>query len=304
MRLRFVFSELGNSLRRNSLMMVAVVVITAFAMLVLGAALLVRTQVGLTKHSYYQKLQVSVFLCPPDSPHPQCPSQASESQVSAVEDQLNSLRPTVSSVEFVDQEQAWSIYKDLFKNSPDLIAYADPKSLPESFVVKLSDPKKFDVVSTAVSSMPGVDVVQNQDEFLKKLFGMMNSLRLIALVACVVLVVVSAVLIGVGVQMAAASRRRETSIMRLVGASNTYIQLPFLLEGVLAGVLGAVIGFGAIAALRVVIIDHLLKPILGVLGGRLVGWSEVMSTLPWLVGLSAVVAALASFVTLQRYVRV
>jgi hypothetical protein len=65
-----------------------------------------------------------------------------------------------------------------------------------------------------------------------------------------------------------------------------------------------VIGFGAIAALRVVIIDHLLKPILGVLGGRLVGWSEVMSTLPWLVGLSAVVAALASFVTLQRYVRV
>lgn len=304
MRLRFVFSELANSLRRNSLMMFAVVIITAFAMLVLGAGLLVKTQVGLTKHSYYQKLSVSVYLCQANSPHPQCPTAATDSQISDVEAALNQMRPTVTSVEFIDHDKAWSIYKDLFKNSPDLINYADPKSLPESFVVKLDDPKKFNVVSTRVSSMPGVDIVQNEDFFLKKLFNIMNAFRLGALVVCGILIVAAGVLIGVAVQIAAVSRRRETGIMRLVGASNTYIQLPFLLEGVLAGVIGSLFGFGAIVGAKYVFIDHLLKPILGVLGGRLIGWSEVLATLPWLVGLSAVVAAVASFVTLQRYLRV
>ena len=304
MRLRFVFGELANSLRRNSLMMFAVVVITAFSMLILSAALLVRSQVSITKHSFYQKLQVSVWLCPENSPHPQCPTQANSVQTEAIQQQLNSLRPLVTNVEFIDQDHAWSIFKDLFANQPDLINNTDPKALPESFVVKLSDPKKFDVVSTAVAGMPGVDVVQNQDDFLKKLFGIMNAVRFTALAATGVLILAAGVLIGVAVQVAAASRRRETGIMRLVGASRLYIQLPFLLEGVLASLIGAMLGFGGVAAIKHFLVDGRLKAVLPVLGGRLIGWSDVYSTLPWLIGLSVVVAAFASFVTLIRYTRV
>jgi cell division transport system permease protein len=304
MRLRFVFSELSNSLRRNSLMMFAVVVITAFSMLILSAALLVRSQVNITKHSFYQKLQVSVWLCPENSPHPQCPTQANDVQIQAIQSQLNSLRPLVTNVDFVDQDQAWSIFKDLFANQPDLINNTDPKALPESFVVKLSDPKKFDVISTAVKGMPGVDIVQNQDDFLHKLFGIMNAVRFTALAATGVLIVAAGVLIGVAVQVAAASRRRETGIMRLVGASRLYIQLPFLLEGVLAALIGALIGFAGVAAIKHFLVDGKLKAIVPVLGGRLIGWAEVYATLPWLIGLSVVVAALASFVTLRRYLTV
>ena len=304
MRLRFVFSELAIGLRRNALMMFAVVVITAFAMLVLCIGLLVRTQVGLTKHSYYQKLAVSVFLCPQDSPHAQCPTKATEAQIGDVGAALNGMRPLVTSVEFVNQDKAWAIYKDLFKNTPDLVNNTDPSALPESYVVKLSDPKKFDVVSTRVASMPGVDVVQNEDEFLNKLFSMMHAIQIVALAFCGLLVLAAAVLIGVGVQVAAQSRRREIGIMRLVGASNTYIQLPFLIEGVLAGVVGALFGFGIAAAIKHFLFDQMLKPLFGVLGGRLIAWPEVFATLPWLIGLSAVVAAIASFVTLQRYTRV
>lgn len=304
MRLRFVFGELANSLRRNSLMMFAVVIITAFSMLILSAALLVRSQVSITKHSFYQKLQVSVWLCPENSPHPQCPTQANNVQIDAIQQQLNNLRPLVTNVEFIDQDRAWSIFKDLFANQPDLVNNTDPKALPESFVVKLSDPKKFDVVSTAVSGMPGVDIVQNQDDFLKKLFGIMNAVRFTALAATGVLIIAAGVLIGVAVQVAAASRRRETGIMRLVGASRLYIQLPFLLEGVLASLIGAMLGFGGVAAIKHFLVDGRLKAVLPVLGGRLIGWSDVYATLPWLIGLSVIVAAFASFVTLIRYMRV
>ena len=272
--------------------------------LILSAALLVRSQVSITKHSFYQKLQVSVWLCPENSPHPQCPTQANSVQTEAIQQQLNSLRPLVTNVEFIDQDHAWSIFKDLFANQPDLINNTDPKALPESFVVKLSDPKKFDVVSTAVAGMPGVDVVQNQDDFLKKLFGIMNAVRFTALAATGVLILAAGVLIGVAVQVAAASRRRETGIMRLVGASRLYIQLPFLLEGVLASLIGAMLGFGGVAAIKHFLVDGRLKAVLPVLGGRLIGWSDVYSTLPWLIGLSVVVAAFASFVTLIRYTRV
>ena len=151
---------------------------------------------------------------------------------------------------------------------------------------------------------PGVDVVQNANTFVKKLFGIMNSMRFAALVACGVSIIAAGVLIGVAVQVAAVSRRRETGIMRLVGASSLYIQLPFLLEGVLAGVIGALFGFGGIALVKTFIIDSQLKPLLPVLGGRVVEWSDVFATIPWLLGISVLVSAVASFVTLRKYMRV
>jgi cell division transport system permease protein len=247
---------------------------------------------------------VSVFLCPAGSPHPNCPTKANDAQINDVQTALNNLRPLVTSVEFIDQQRAWQIFQDEFKDAPDLVKNTDPSALPESFVVKLSDPKRFDAVSSAVSSMPGVDVVQNEDDFLKKLFGVMNAVRNGVIIGCGVLIVAAGVLIGVAVQVAAVSRRRETGIMRLVGASSLYIQLPFLLEGVLAGVIGALFGFGGVALAKHFLVDSRLKPVLPVLGGRLIGWSDVIGTLPWLIALSAIVAALASFLTLRKYLRV
>ena len=304
MRLRFVFSELAIGLRRNLLMMFAVVVIAAFSMMFLGASLLMRSQVGITKASYFGKLQVSVYLCPQGSPHPNCPTQANDAQIDAIQTTLENLRPLVTSVQFVDQAQAWQIFQQEFKDAPDLVKNTDPTALPESFVVKLSDPKRFDAVNSAVASMPGVDIVQNANTFVKKLFGILNSIRIGALIACGVAIVAAGVLIGVAVQVAATSRRRETGIMRLVGASSLYIQLPFLLEGVLAGLVGAVLGFGAIALVKTFIVDGQLRPLLPVLGGRVVEWSNVFGTIPWLLGVSVVVSAVASFVTLRMYMRV
>jgi len=209
MRLRFVFSELVIGLRRNLLMMFAVVIITAFSMLFLGIGLLSRSQVNITKAAYFQRLQVSVFLCPAGRNHSNCPTAANAAQIDAIDKTLNSLRPLVTSVQFIDQQQAWQIFQQEFKDAQDLVKSTDPSVLPESFVVKLSDPSKFNVVNSAVGSMPGVDLVQDSDQVVKKLLSMMDSLRNGALALCLVAILVSAILIGVAVQVAVAPRLQQ-----------------------------------------------------------------------------------------------
>jgi cell division transport system permease protein len=302
MRLRFVLSELAIGLRKNVLMMFAVVIITAFSMLFLGVGLLVQKQVALMQHYWYNQLQVSVYLCPSHSNNPNCPIPATEQQVSDVEASLNNLRPLVTSVSFVDQTQAYALFKQEFKDAPELVKNTTPDALPESFVVKLQDPKKFDVVSTALAGKPGVDTVQDEHAFLNQLFSMMRQARNIAIAVSVIAIAAAIVLIGVAVQVAAASRKRETGIMRLVGASNLYIQLPFLLEGVLAGVAGAVVGFGGVAAVKYFLVDRSLRPVFK-LFGSLVEWPQVFGTLPVTLAVAVAISALASFVTLRFYLR-
>lgn len=303
MRFRFVLSELAIGLRRNMLMMFAVVVITAFSLLFLGLALLVRSQVTMMRGYWYQQLQVSVYLCTDHSTNPNCPTAVTPQQIDDVRGTLDGLRPLVKSVNFVDQQQAYDIFKQEFKDSPDLVKNTTPDALPQSFVVKLTDPARFDVVDTALSGKAGVDSVQDEQQILKKLFGILNTLRDVGIGASVIGLGAAVVMIGVAVQVAAASRRREIGIMRLVGASNLYIQLPFLIEGVLAGVVGALVGFGGVVGVKYFLIDHSLRPTLRSFGS-LVEWSQVFGVLPWMALAGAIIAALASFATLQRHMRV
>src|SRR6185437_1392810 len=118
MRFRFVFSELGIGLRRNVLMMFSVVVITAFSLLCLGAALLIHTQVNMMKHYWYQRLQISVYLCADHSTNPNCPTAATQQEIDNVQTTLNGLRPLVTDVAFVNQQQAYDIFKAEFKDAP------------------------------------------------------------------------------------------------------------------------------------------------------------------------------------------
>ena len=300
MRLRLVLSELAIGLRKNVLMMFSVVVITAFSMLAFGVALLVQRQVGHMKHYWYNQLQVSVYLCTAHNNNPNCPTAVTEDQTRDVQAELEKLRPTVTSIAFVDQTKAYELFKQEFKDAPELVKNTTPDVLPESFVVKLQDPKKFPVVDSALAGKPGVDSVQDQHVFLNKLFSMLNQLRIVAIFIAIIAIIAAVILIGVAVQVSAASRRRETGIMRLVGASNMYIQLPFLLEGVLAGLVGALVGFAGLATVKWAVIDHSFRSVFSAVGS-LVEWNDVFSTLPWVAGVAVVISGLASFVTLQLY---
>lgn len=304
MRAQFVLKEIGIGLRRNLTMTIAVVVTVAVSLALVGAGLLIRAQVAEMKGFWYDRVEVTISLCNEfdASSEQACIAGAvSDSQRSQIETDLREL-DEVAQVYYESKEQAYELFKEEF---PDT-AIADtvtPGQLPESFRVKLVDPEQFEVVASAFEGRPGVERVIDQKELLGPFFNFLNGLTL-ATVVVAGLVLIAAVLLVVNtIRVAAFSRRRETGIMRLVGASNFYIQVPFLLEGAIAGLIGATVAAGLLVAAYYFLVLGVFKPNF-VFIERWVGWEAVLTIVPVLLVLGMVISALASFFTLRRYLRV
>jgi len=301
-RAQFVLSEIGIGIRRNLTMTVAVVVTVAISLALFGSGLLIRAQVDAMKDFWYDKVEVSVYLCGEASQTRTCGGSAvTAEQRQELQADLEAM-PEVQTVFYESQEAAYEQFREQFEDSPELVENVTADALPESFRVKLEDPTQFAVVAEAFSDRPGVEEVQDQKALLEGFFNVLNKLQLIALVIAGVQVVAAVLLISNTIRVAAHSRRRETGIMRLVGASNLYIQLPFLLEGVLAGLVGAGLAAGALVAVKVVLVDGQLRPNFPVIA--FVGWDDVLAIVPWLFLTGVLLAGLASFVTLRRHLRV
>jgi cell division transport system permease protein len=301
-RAQFVLSEIGIGLRRNLTMTIAVVVTVAISLALFGSGLLIRKQVETMKDFWYDKVEVSVYLCGAVSDSPTCEGQAvTDDQRAALEADLRAM-PEVDEVFYESQQDAYELFQEQFSDSPDLVENVTADVLPESFRVKLDDPTQFQVVAEAFVGRPGVEEVQDQKALLEGFFSVLNKLQLLALIIAGVQVLAAVLLISNTIRVAAYSRRRETSIMRLVGASNLYIQLPFLLEGVLAGLVGAAFASGALLALKEFLIDRQLRPTFAFTA--FVGWGDVLAILPVLFLTGALLAGLSSFVTLRRHLRV
>jgi cell division transport system permease protein len=225
-----------------------------------------------------------------------------EPERDAIRSQLEAL-PQVDKVFYESKSEAYQHFKEQFKSVPALVKNTDPSALPESYRVKLKDPKKFSVVASAVQNMPGVDQVAAEAAALKKIFKLLGGLQNIMLIVALVVLLASILLIFNNVRLAAFSRRRETGIMRLVGASDIYIQAPFILEITVAALIGGLLASLAMAAFKALIIDYGLK---GAFGGILtyIDWGSVWSTIPYLILAGIVIAAVTAFGTLQRYLRV
>ena len=302
MRASFVLSEIGIGIRRNLTMTIAVVVTTAISLALFGSGLLIRKQVETMKDFWYDKVEVSVYLCGEASSAPTCGGAAvTQEQRDELLADLEAM-PEVEQVFYESQDMAYQQFRTQFEDSPDLVENVTADALPESFRVKLVDPEQFPVVASAFADRPGVEEVQDQKALLEGFFSVLNKLQLIALVIAGVQVLAAVLLISNTIRVSAFSRRRETGIMRLVGASNLYIQLPFLLEGVLAGLVGAGFAAGALVAVKAVLVDGQLRPNFPVIA--FVGWDDVLSILPWLFVSGALLAGLSSFVTLRRHLRV
>ena len=302
MRAQFVLSEIGIGLRRNLTMTIAVVVTVAISLALFGSGLLIRKQVETMKDFWYDKVEVSVYLCGELSDAPTCGGQAvSDAQRAELEADLRAM-PQVDEVFYESQQDAYEHFQEQFADSPDLVENVTADVLPESFRVKLDDPTQFAVVAEAFVNRPGVEEVQDQKALLEGFFSVLNKLQLLALIIAGVQVLAAVLLISNTIRVAAYSRRRETGIMRLVGASNLYIQLPFLLEGVLAGLVGAAFASGALVALKEFLIDRQLRPTFEFTA--FVGWDDVLAILPILFLTGALLAGLSSFVTLRRHLRV
>lgn len=301
MRASFILSEIGIGLRRNLTMTVAVIVTTAVSLAFFGFGLLFSKQVNTMKDFWYDKVEVSVFLCGQDSSAPSCAAgQVTQSQRNQVERDLRGM-PQVRTVFYESKAQAYTRFKSQFKDS----AIADnvtADQMPESFRVKLKNPQQFPIVATAFAGRDGVEQVQDQKALLEKFFRVLNYLQAGAWGLALIMIVVAVLLISNTIRVAAFSRRRETGIMKLVGASSFSIQLPFLLEGAIAGFIGASMATGAIALFQSQVIERVARPAFPFT--RFVGWADVWATVPWMVLVGVALAAFASFLTLRKYLRV
>ena len=300
MRARFLLTEVRIGLRRNLTMTFAVVVTTAISLSLLGVGLLANAQVSAMKDYWYDKIEVSVFLCGNLSDSPSCAAGVvTPAQRLSIQQGLNELG-VVESVFYESQSQAYARFQERFKDSA-IAQNVTADQLPESFRVKLKDPTEFAVVVSAFSGRPGVDVVQDQRSILEKFFQLLGVLRNGALAVGLASVLTAALLISNTLRIAAFNRRRETGVMKLVGASSWSILLPFLLEGVISAIFGWMIATGLLAGLKTVV-DTNVAPLLSFT--NFFGWREVWVSSAYLLATGLVVSITASLITLRRYLKV
>jgi cell division transport system permease protein len=301
MRASFIVHEIGIGLRRNLIMTLAMVITTAVSLGFLGTAVLFNQQVSVMKDFWYDKVEVSVFLCGDDSEGASCAAgEVTQDQRESIRADLDSM-PEVERIYYESKQKAYSRFKEQFKNSA-IVDNVTADQMPESFRVKLVDPEQFPIIASAFIGRAGVDEVQDQKALLEKFFKVLKWVQWFAFGLAMLMVVVSVILIVNTIRVAAFSRRRETGIMKLVGASSFSIQLPFLLEGAIAGFLGAALATGSFILMKSVLVDQILEPNFPIT--RFITWSDVWlaSALVFVIGVA--LAAIASFFTLMKYLRV
>lgn len=304
MRAQFILSEVGIGLRRNLSMTVSVVLVTMVSLFFVGAGLLFQAQVSTMKDYWYDRVQVSVFLCGAESDAPSCAGgEVTQAQRDQVVADLTSpqLQPYVEEFFYESKQEAYERFVDQFEDSA-LVDNVTPEQMPESYRIRLVDPEQYEVVSAVFRDRPGVEEVQDQRQLLDRFFSALNWATLLAALLAGLMLLSAVLLVATTIRLAAFSRRRETGIMRLVGASDFYIQLPFILEGAVAGLVGGVFATGGLIALKAFLIDKSLRPAFRFTS--FIGWDTVWQMVPVLVLVGILLASSASFVTLRRHLRV
>ncbi|MFH9863131.1 permease-like cell division protein FtsX [Streptomyces sp. NPDC017202] len=305
MRAQFVLSEIGVGLRRNLTMTFAVVVSVALSLALFGGSLLMSDQVNTMKGYWYDKVNVSVFLCNKSDAEsdPNCAKGAvTDDQKKQIKSDLGKMA-VVDSVTYESQDDAYKHYKEQFGDSP-LASSLTPDQMQESYRIKLKDPQKYAVIATAFDGRDGVQSVQDQKGILDNLFGLLNGMNWAARAVMALMLVVALMLIVNTVRVSAFSRRRETGIMRLVGASGFYIQAPFIAEAAVAGLIGGGVACGFLVLARYFIIDNglALSEKLNLI--NFIGWDAVLTKLPLILATSLLMPALAAFFALRKYLKV
>lgn len=297
-----VFADAWDGLRRNKSIAVSVILVTMISLYLLGVGLLAQRQVDAMKGHWYDRVQVSVYMCTDTSAQPNCSTgAATQDQKESVAAQLEEMRPLVKDVYYESEEEAYKRFKQDYKNSP-LASHIRVGDIPPSYRVQLSDPEEFETVASAFEGAPGVASVPNLREVFSPLFRAINIITAV-MVGLAALTLVSAVLLmATTIRQAAFTRRREIAIMKLVGASNRTIRTPFIIETVASGLIGAVMAIGLLWVSAWALFDRYLLQENS--GTAFISSNDVWVIAPFLLVGVVVLAVGTSTVTLWRYLKV
>lgn len=304
MRLRFILSEVVKGMGRNIAMTISVILVTCVSLLFVGVALLTQIQVSKVQEQWADRVQVSIYMCAEGDPTPQCAGKAAtESQLAAVRERLESaeLKPYIREVTFTDRKKAFAEFSERFADST-LASAATEEMMPESFRVSLADPSRYDVISSEFDSMAGVQSVQDQRQLIEPLLTTLNRATGLAAGLAAVMTVAAVLLITTTIRLSALSRRRQTTVMRYVGASALFIQAPFMVEGALAALIGALVAVGALWAFVHFVVAGWIAPAMGFV--PFVTAHDLLIVGPILIVAAIVLALIASAFSLAKYAKV
>jgi cell division transport system permease protein len=273
MQLTYVFSELRNGLRRNISMTLAAIVTIFVSLTLVGMGLLLNAQAHKAEDYWGSKLQITVFLCNQNSVTANCvDGEVTAPQKSSIEKVLES-NNEVASWRLQTKREAYDKWREAYVSGNDterrVYQSIRPSDMQESYWVQLKDPEQFQGIKGAVAGLPGVNTVRDLREVLKPIYFWINVMKWGALSIAAFLVIAAILQVGNTIRLAAFARRREIGIMRLVGASSIYIQLPFLLEALVAAVVGVALAAGSVALFMYVVIYRTLRP-----SSNIVAWID------------------------------
>lgn len=304
MRFGLVIGEVWNGLRRNMSVVISVVLVTFVSLTFVGAAIIMQLQIQQMKTFWYDRAQVAVYLCTGYDESATCSgTDAGEDEITAVEDALNSetLKPYIDDYFFVDHEQAYEEFTKQFEGNP-IVDITKPEQLNQTFWLKLKDPSRSEIIQETFSGIPGVQSVSDQRSLLDRIFLFLGVASYTAIAIAGLMLIAAMLLISTTIRLSAYSRRREIGIMRLVGASNRFIQTPFIIEGIIASLVGAVLASAAsVSIVKFFVQDFLVQEI------PFTSYITVEQSLivpPVLIVLGVALSAIAAKIAITRYLRV
>lgn len=299
MPLKFIASEVGQGLRRNLSMTLAMIITTAVALAMLGAGVLVVMTASASQAKYDYLNEFRVYVDRTISiEDPDCASECAE-----IRDQLETTTG-VASVEYKNPQETFAEFVELFSSTdPVLVESTSPDALGSRFTLTLDDPTRAESVARDLGAVEGIEIVQGQGELVERVFSVLDGIRNAAFAVAVVQLLATVLLIANMTQIAAFTRRTAVGIMRLVGASRWYTELPFVLEAVLAAVVGALLAVGGLLAAKSVFLDRVLAEAYRANLVERITTADVLLLAPVLVVAGAVVSALTAWVTLRITVR-
>lgn len=303
MRIALIWSEVFTGIRRNLSMVVSVILVTFISLTFVGAAVLMQMQIGQMKNYWYDRAQVAVYLCTDDSISESCAAGGvTDDQRAGVEATLKSdaLAPLIDKYYFETKQQAYDRFQEEFEGN-QVTEIVTMDQLNETFWVNLKNPQDSQVIVDVFSKTPGVEEVTDQRKYLDQVFNILNIGSYTAIGIAALMLVAAVLLIATTIRLSAFSRRKEITIMRLVGASNRFIQTPFILEGVFSALVGSLLAGGAVIALVHFFIQGFLAERMPIMG--FVGVGDAIIVVPALVLIGMALAALSANFAIRRYLK-
>jgi cell division transport system permease protein len=249
MQLRYVFSELGQGLRRNLSMHLAVILTLFVSLTLVGLGVLLHQQADKAAQQWGSELQITAFLCKARDDNPSCTTEVTQSQKDRIVEEMKNNRE-VDDFRYESKEEAFEKIKDLLGadkfEGPNPAATAD--DMPESYWITLKDPDEYQGIESAIVGLDGVSSVRDQRKIVGPVIQGLDVMQKGALGIAAFLVLAALLLVANTIRLAAFARRREIGIMRLVGASTLYIALPFLMEAVVTAAVSVTVAAGALGA--------------------------------------------------------